>query len=365
MKMHKERLGYNQKKITGKQLVFSFITVASLVLFAVLSIVSSKMTGGLSDQQAAKRWDKEGGAAQVSCFLTRGTTVDEFTIKGFEKQLETALAEAAVVSEKENSRLYADAYSAQGKITVVSEQGTLEADAVGIGGDFFLFHPLQLVSGGYFSGNDLMKDSVILDEEAAWQLFGSSDIAGMTVTIGNVPHYVEGVIKRQSGHFAEAAGLKDSVVYVSHETLSAYGTSEGINTYEVVGPNPVKGFLANVVREDFGFKEQEMQVVENSARYSLEAMISVVLAFGTRSMQNAAIHYPYWENIARGYEDVRALLLFFQFIFLLIPAVIIVVFLIIKWKHRTVTAKDVIHYLSDKKDRALEICRLWEKEGGL
>lgn len=357
MKMHKQNGRYNYNQITGKQLVFSSITVVSFLIFIILCVCSSKMIGGLSDQQTAKRWDKEGGAAQVSCFITRGAKVDDFTIKGFERQLEKALSEAAVVNENENSRLYADAYSAHGKVTVVSKQSTLEAEAIGIGGDFFLFHPLQLVSGGYFSGNDLMKDSIILDEEAAWQLFGSSDIEGMSVMIGGIPHYVSGVIKRPQGRFAENAGVNSSIIYVSYETLSQYGSSEGISTYEVVAPNPVKGFLANTVREKFGLQQNEMQVVENSARYSVESMIPVTLAFGTRSMQNAAIHYPYWENIARGYEDVRALLLFFQFIFLMIPSVIILVFLIIKWRNRTFTAKDIWNYLVDKKDRGVEKIR--------
>lgn len=357
MKMHKLSERYNHNQITGKQIVFSAITAVSLLIFLILCICSRNMLGGLSDQQTAGRWDKEGGAAQVSCFITRGAKVDEFTVKGFEKQLEKALSEAAVVNENENSRLYADAYSASGRVKVVSKQSTLEAEAIGIGGDFFLFHPLQLVSGGYFSGNDLMKDSVILDEEAAWQLFGSSDIEGMSVMIGDIPHYVSGVIKRPKGRFAENAGAGGSIVYVSYETLSMYGSSEGLSAYEVVAPNPVKGFLANTVREKFGLQPNEMQVVENSARYSVEAMLQAALSFGTRSMQNAAIHYPYWENIARGYEDVRALLLWFQFVFLLIPTVIILVFLIIKWRNRTFTAKDIWNYLVDKKERGAEKIR--------
>ena len=202
-----------------------------------------------------------------------------------------------------------------------------------------------------------MKDSIILDREAAWQLFGSSNIAGMSVTIGGIPHYVAGVVERETGRLPENAGLGSTVVYVSHETLSAYGESEGISTYEVVAPNPVKHFVFNTVKEKFGVQENEMMVVENSSRYSLESMIPVVLDFGVRSMQNSAIHFPYWENIARGYEDLRAIVLLLQFILLLIPTVILLVILIIKWKNRSWHTKDVIMYLADKKDRMLEKAR--------
>lgn len=344
-------------QLSVRQIVLSLTVIISLVLFTILTVWCNHKLKGLADQQAAGRWDREGGAAQVSVFFTRGTEVGDFQIKSFQKQLEGALQEAAVVQEEQDTRLYIDAFSSQGKITIQSGKTKLDANAIGVGGDFFLFHPIQMVSGGYFSGNDIMKDFIILDEDAAWQLFGSNDVAGMSVTIGNIPHYVAGVTRRETGKFAESAGLASTVVYVSDETLSAYGTSEGISTYELVAPNPVKGFVTKTVKEKFGLEETQMVVVENSARYSIESMLPVLLDFGTRSMQNAAVHYPYWENIGRGYEDVRALVLLFQIIFLLLPSVIIIVFLIIKWKNRTFTGKDVMHYLIDKKDRAVEKSR--------
>lgn len=345
------------RSLSQLQIVLSLTVVILLAAFWGITVWCNNKIQNLEDQQAAVRWDVEGGCAQVSAFFTRGLEVNDFQIMSFERELENALTEAAVTVENENARLYVDAYSAQGKITVISDQSTLEAGAIGIGGDFFFFHPLQLVSGGYFSGNDLMKDSIIVDEEAAWQLFGSSNIEGMSVTIGGVPHYISGVVKRQEGRFAENAGLNNTIIYVSAETLSEYGTSEGISCYEVAAPNPVKGFVYNTLKEKFGLKEDEMLVVENSSRYSLEAMIPVVLDFGIRSMQNSAVHFPYWENIARGYEDVRAVVLIIQFIFLLIPGIIILTALIIKWKNRKYTVKDIWMYLMDKKDRAMEKAR--------
>ena len=346
--------------LTLKQMVFSLIVILTLILWLILTIWSNHQINGLIDQQAAARWDEEGGSAQVSCFLKESAALDEFQITGFEKELEQNLLEvlpADAQGGENGKRLFIDAYGSMGKITVTSEKSTLEANAVGIGGDFFLFHPLQLVSGGYFSGNDLMKDSIILDEDAAWQLFGSNDIAGQSVMIGEVPHYVAGVIKRQTGRFAESAGLKETVIYVSNETLAAHGLSSGITIYEVVAPNPVKGFVYKCVKEKLGVKEDDMVVVENSARYLLEALIPVILEFGNRSMQNYAVKLPYWENIARGWEDVKSLVLLCQFVLLMVPGVIIIVFLIIKWRNRNFTWKDIGHYIIDTKDSVVQKVR--------
>ena len=142
----------------------------------------------------AERWIKTDDVAQISCFFSVDANITEDRIQEFQHSIDNALTEASVVQESENpgARLWADAYSADGKISLASDRSSLEADAIGIGGDFFLFHPLKLVSGAYFSGNDLMQDYCIIDEDAAWQLFGSSDVAGMTVFINRIPHIVTG-----------------------------------------------------------------------------------------------------------------------------------------------------------------------------
>ena len=344
-------------RFSVKKIVLSLLVILSLLLFGILTIWSSRKVKSLDSQQAAARWDAEGESAQVSCFFSEEVTVDEMQLTGFRLELEKSLKEVLSAEEYANEndrRLIIDAYSSMGKITLVSEKGALEADAVGIGGDFFFFHPLKLVSGGYFSGEDLMKDSVIIDEEAAWQLFGSSDIAGQSVLINNVPHFVEGVIKREEGRLAERAGLDKTIVYVSYETLNEYGTGRGISTYEVVAPNPVKGYVYNKVKEKIGVKEEDMVVVENSSRYSVEALVPVILDFGMRSMQHTAVRFPYWENMARGIEDISALVLLLQFILLLLPIVIVVSFLITKWRKRTFSWRDVERKVIDIKNRSIQ-----------
>ena len=51
------------RALSPKQIVFSLITLLSLMLYAILTLWSGHMIGGLADQQAAARWDQEGGSA--------------------------------------------------------------------------------------------------------------------------------------------------------------------------------------------------------------------------------------------------------------------------------------------------------------
>lgn len=348
-----------------KKIVLGISGGISFVVFLILLIAANRLGSSQLDQTVAGRWSSEGDASQVSCFFSVNARITEDTLIDFEHGVDQALTEASVISDSENpgARLWADAYSADGTLTLSSDKTSLTADAIGIGGDYFLFHPVKLLYGSYFSGNDLMQDYCVIDEDAAWQLFGSSNVAGMTVYINKIPHIVTGVVERPSGRLAEAAGLDSTLVYVSYQTLSEHGKSNGINHYEIVMPNPVTGFAQKYIRENLGTDEKNTEVVENTSRYSFVSRLKLLLQFGTRSMNGKAIIYPYWENIARGYEDILAVMTLFEVLFLLYPSVLALVFFCIWWRHKGWTVKEKILLLKDKIERRIERRRM--KRGAL
>lgn len=353
------------RSLSGKQIKLGLSAGICAILFLILTGVIALLAGAQAEQRIARRWSSDGGTAQVSCFFSPNAGVTQDSIESFEHSLDNALKEASIEQESPNpgARLWADAYSADGTITLSTDKGSVQADALGIGGDFFLFHQLTLLSGSYFSGNDLMHDYVILDRETAWQLFGSTDVAGMLVTISGRPHMVIGVVERPSGKLYEAAGLDGPRVFVSYETLSAYGNSGGINHFEIVMPNPVKQYALNYVREQLGSQEREVEVLENSTRYGIGKRLRLLLDFGTRSMNGKAIIYPYWENVARGYEDILALLTLFQMVFAIYPSGVLLVWIVIRWKNKTWTARTVFVAVSDKLQRVGEKRREKRKNG--
>lgn len=346
-----------------KKIILGISGGISFLIFLILLLVSNYLGGSQLAQTAAERWSSDGDASQVSCFFSVGRGITEDELIEFQHTIDGALTDASVLQESENpsARLWADAYSADGQVTLSNDKTSLTADAIGIGGDFFLFHPLTLLCGSYFSGNDLMQDYCVIDEDAAWQLFGSNDVAGMTVYIGGVPHIVTGVVRRPDGRLAEAAGLDGTLVYVSYQTLTELGDSHGINHYEVVMPNPVTGFAYNYVKEKLGADEKEVEVVENTTRYSILSRLKLIGQFGTRSMNGKAIIYPYWENIARGYADILMVLTLFGVLFLTYSVVLALIFFCIWWRHKGWTLKDVWHMISDKAERGMEKAR--EKQG--
>lgn len=351
-----------------KKLILGISGAISFVLFLLLLFVSNRLADGQMPQQMAERWSDERNVAQVSCFFSVDADITEERIEEFEHSIDSALAEASVLPdpEKPGSRLWVDAYSADGTISLSSDRSSLQADAIGIGGDFFLFHPLTLVSGSYFSGNDLMQDYCVIDRDAAWQLFGSSNVAGMMVYIGGIPHIITGVVERPDGRLAKGAGLDSTLVYVSYQTLNELGKGNGINHYEIVMPNPVTGFAENYIRENLGNDPKETEVIENTSRYSLRSRLQVMAQFGVRPMNGRAIIYPYWENMARGYEDIIAVLTLFGLLFLLYAVVIGLALFLVWWKHKGWTVKEKLLLLRDKLQSPVERHRekLWLRKTG-
>lgn len=336
-----------------KKLVMGVISGACFGVFMVLAFAANRIGASQADQTVAARWSEEGAVSQVSCFFSVNSYMDEDRIREFEHSIDSALADASVTQESPNpgARLWVDAYSASGVLTVSRDRASVTADAYGIGGDFFLFHPLRLLSGSYFSGNDVLTDYCMIDQDVAWQLFGSNDVAGQIVYIGGVPHVITGVVERPGDKLHQSAGLDGACVFVSYDSLKKYGVDKGVEHYEILMPNPVTNFAYDYVKQKLGTDEREAEVIENSSRFSLMNRFRHLAEFTTRSMNGKAIIFPYWENLARSREDKLSILLLLELLFLLPGMVLLILVCILLWRGKGWTIRGKLRLAKDKLER--------------
>ncbi|WP_026651081.1 ABC transporter permease [Butyrivibrio proteoclasticus] len=389
-----------------RKLRVAILLIILLLADIILGLISRHIIGLMPEQHEASRWSDDGKSAQVSVFFSEDQAITEDSIKRLVYEIDQKLVEAGVTNndaddeidkkdspsniidtqplgqeeEKDQeepkeedtgiSSLYTTCYSAQGYVDISFENRKAEkVKTIGIGGDFFLFHPLELVRGAYISGDDLMKDGIIVDEDLAWNLFGSIDIVGQQVTIDDIPHYVKGVVKRPGGRMNKAAGLSESYAYISLDSLAKYGTilsgrtqeeaeeegaytsglTGGINCFEIVCPSPVEGIAAKAVKESTGLDDAHVTVIDNTTRFKNLSLAKIIFKVGTRSMWDKAIFYPYWENIARGYEDILAMLLFVRFLCVATIVIIIAVLIVKAYKNKKWNLELIINKLSDMK----------------
>lgn len=296
---------------------FLLVLNVVLVLASIASLVGLRLVSGtLSTLSAAQRFQGESETrfSQLACFLPVGQGKTEEDIQKFRLSLDATLTEQSLEAP-ENGRLYLDAYSGSASVTVKSEGGSASVKAVGVGGDFFYFHPLLLRSGSYIRSEDLMDDLVVLDEEMAWRLFGGTDLTGLTVYLNNEPFVVSGVVSREDDFATKRAYAGDGGVYLSFSALQRLVESASIDCYEIVMPNPIRNFAKGILEDSFTGGE----VVENTGRFSLERLGALLRSFAGRSMRLNGVIYPYWENAARLVEDYAALLLVLTVLFALCP----------------------------------------------
>ena len=150
---------------------------------------------------------------------------------------------------------------------------------------------------------------------------------------------------------------------MSYDAYAALEEHAGINCYELVMAEPVKGFAANFVREKFPIGHGE--ILENSTRFSLGRLLGLIGKFGSRSMQTLGVVYPYWENAARCVEDWCSLMSFFAVLFLILPALRLLQTLIRLFRRvKRKLSEDLLPDVKDKTEEAIrrQQRRRWEKK---
>lgn len=293
------------------QIYVIVLAAVSIGLFTLLCLLSVRIKQIPDSGQAASRWSSEDDFAQISVFYTEKSAPRLEQLTQFEDTIEGIYAQEGIVP-KENGRLWISAASGFGNVRMTSNRGQMTVAAVGIVGDFFRFHPQKLLYGSLPFGRENQTNGIVIDEDIAWQLFGGSDVAGMEVMIGGESHVILGVISRECDAMEKRAGADVPTVYLSYESLSIHGFTSGLTCYEILLPDPVSGYAKDLVENGLGVGGGMSELVENSKRYSVSSLFEVVGDFGARSMKTTGFIYPSWENAARGWEDVLAVILVWQ-----------------------------------------------------
>ena len=287
--------------------------IASILLVAIIALCTGieVKKNTFTDQRVATRWSED-RMEQISIFypVTRNALLDSMGFEDFSHRIQSALdksayATAGITDEKGISFPYA--VSVTGKVSMEYNGKITDTAAMGVEQRFFTFHPVDLIYGAYLSANDLMDDGIVIDDVTAWNLFGASDVVGKSVNIGGVPHYIRGVFRKEDSRVAGAAGLDKAMCLVSLSSMNKYGNVQGSYCYEVILPDPVDDFANNIIGELLGDDVKELDVVDNTHRYTMGACLGKLGQVGLRSMSTKGIVYPYFENEARAWEDLLAI----------------------------------------------------------
>ncbi|MBQ9982044.1 MAG: ABC transporter permease [Oscillospiraceae bacterium] len=342
---------------------------AFVASFCVLTAFSSSLKSSLDSQNMAKRWSADGSEfAQISVFYPDSATYSysEREAESLHDSIEQKMEEESYKSKNEESHIFNDAYSSViSNMNVNTKEGvghtSSEIGIVGIGGDFFEFHPLELLSGNYIYSEELANNRVVLDEDAAWKLFASTDIIGMKIYINDAELEVAGVVRHEKGKAVENSYPEKSLIYAHYSLLETAGCSTALSSYEAVLPNPVDNYAKNIFLNHYGVdtttavegeddpeKSLPFVIVDNTKRYSVSNLWKSLLSFGKGSAVTRPIAFPYWENAARIVNAWLTLLFLFTVLVVAYIIITVIVFVAKLYLNRKWHLKPFIEKLTDK-----------------
>lgn len=318
-------------KLNKKNIIkTAIINGVSIAAASGLFIAGNIIAGSQNTQFAAERWvngHKGLDYAQVSCFFGKDAYMSVETVNSVRSSILSELTNASI-SQKENSRIWYDSfYSRYGKVTASgSKIGTAECEMNVVNGDFFLLHDFELQSGSYFSENDIMQDAAVIDADLAWQLFGSYDVAGMSITLNNVPFYVSGVISTPETKAEKSGYGKTPQLYVSYDGASSIRGEKytDISCYEAVLPQPVENFAYKTLKQSTEAFKDNAVLVENTNRFSVWKRIKAVKKIPSMVTVNKPIAYTWWENGAKITEFKLSFIYLGAMVCLVVPLITLI-----------------------------------------
>lgn len=266
-----------------------------LIFFFLLGIGFTQLSEGIYSQEAAERWQGESNTSYIqnTVFIPVHRQVTDDNIEN-EIQKINHIVNQEVGSTEEVKAVFA--YSGENTLNVDSKHGNLTAKMFGVGEDYFFFHPLKLKAGNYIDKSDIRSNIVLLDEKAAWALFGSSDIVGKEVNISQETFTVVGVVSMEAD---EEFKENDGVIFLKYEKAESLGVMS-ISALETVLPEPMTGYASNVLSRFYS--QDENEIITNTNRFSIKSIFKKMLHMENYLIQNKGVSYPYYENFAKILE---------------------------------------------------------------
>lgn len=351
------------------KILLGLILLSGIGLF-VLFVISQSIANNLYDQSVSKQWNPGSGSAHVSLFFEEDKSSDISRYYSIchllSEDYRVALNGKYPFNESESlfPGPFTGAYSAEGKLSIatVDDRVSGEFRAMGIGGDFFLFHPIRLEEGRYLSPDEMNNDGLVIDSYTAWRLFGSYDVIGMPVSIGTGQFYIRGVYQIEEDELSKMTGFSDGYVFMDYDALKQYGHVGSIACMEFVGEDPFEGNMYELLSDPnkLGIDVNSFEVVNNASRFSLGNRLNVLTDMSKRVMRRNAITYPYWENKARAVENTLSTLLVFEAVLLMLLVALLIILLVDIYRHRSWSIKILLermdlyfyrHRTRNRKDR--------------
>ena len=139
----------------------------------------------------------------------------------YSKQISAEQVEQALAHAKRDSKVYPVFWLEESR-EVFTQLHSVQATAIGCYGEYSFAWPADFVAGAY--PGDQQKNACTVSDTAAWKLWGSTDIVGQTLKIGEDQYIITGVFSSEKEMVVYSAALNAGFEAV--ELFGDYGGNE-------------------------------------------------------------------------------------------------------------------------------------------
>lgn len=287
-----------------RYIVFLCLLLAFGLSVLALDFARGRVTATDTRDFAAETFRGTSGKkyAQFAVYPTEADMLTPDGVMYVKNQLETALANESI---RDSYLLCASAEQS----TVVTRDGkALDAAATVYFGDYFGLHPDLPVSGGFLPEDGGTIEYCVIDDLLAWRMFGSVDVCGMDLSIGDCIYTVSAVVPSVRDTYADYYGTLPRV-YVRYNSAAYREENTCFTSLEAVLPDPITDFAKDVFGEAVSGYGDEICTV--TGRFGVASLFELLKKFPERGVMTGKT-VPYYENIARIRENKAVILFTFE-----------------------------------------------------
>ncbi|MBQ6990941.1 MAG: ABC transporter permease [Clostridia bacterium] len=242
------------------------------VLLVVACLVGLGVTQGSLEQNASRLWQGESDTEfrRVSVYFPSHAPRSVTDLRSIKTEM------AARIAEQDETVSFLTAWGGEGESEYHTETRNEWMKTFFVSGDFFAIRNFPMVSGATYP---LSEGSVVLNEYAAWKIFGSSDCVGLDLARDDVPMRVAAVVKD---------GQEDAVVY------APVGEEDPITFFEVILPEFVKNYARDTVTL-YLYPDDNTILRENDIRFTWKNLRGELKKVLSGEEQQILFRMPWWE----------------------------------------------------------------------
>lgn len=299
-------------------LVFGVLMAVFLALAFSLGAARRSVTAGYDRDFAADRFrgTNTNKYTQLSLYCTEQDYLTPDGMMAIKNSIESGLT-AESLPTAGNYLLCA---SVEKDVTIARDQNTVNAIATVYFGDYFGLHPEIPQTGGYLDESDATTEFCVIDDFAAWRLFGSVDVCGMDLEINGKFYTISAVLTADRSTYSEYYGITPRV-YILYNSAAMRNQNLTFTSLEAVLPDPITDFGRDLFTSATSAYGEE--VVVNHERFTPLCLWEKIKGMTALGVMTGA-SYPYYENVSRIMETKCAMLLTFEAVSWILTAAMLI-----------------------------------------